>query len=93
MLLGLAIHAIAMTIAVKEGFFRPGSLPRRLHNPGALVYAGQPGAIQGDIGRDAGHRPYARFTTDAAGWAALERDIAKKMREGRPLKPAWKYLK
>lgn len=73
-------------IARAEGFYRAGTLPRRQHNPGSLVFSGQPGATPGAEG-------YARFKTDAEGWAALSRDLAAKFRDRRPLHSAWRYLR
>lgn len=81
----LAVHALALFIAVKEGFYKPNSLPARLHNPGSLVYARQRAAVPGDRG-------FARFRRDEDGWAALERDLMKKMIRGTPLHIAWAYL-
>lgn len=72
-------------IARREGYHVPGSLPRRQHNPGSLVYAGQPGAVRGANG-------YARFPTPAAGFAALERDLGTKLARGADLGRAWPYL-
>lgn len=56
------------------------NLPQQLHNPGALSFAGQPGATRDKSG-------YAQFQTDEAGWQALHRDIAAKWREAE--KGAW----
>lgn len=84
-MLNLAVHALAMFIAVKEGFYKPNSLPARLHNPGSLVYARQRAATPGERG-------FARFPTDRDGWAALERDLDKKITRGTPLRIAWAYL-
>lgn len=72
-------------VAKREGFGVPNSLPTRHNNPGSLVYAGQRGAVRGDRG-------FARFATAREGWEALERDLRKKLAEGRSLKRAWAYL-
>ena len=77
--------ALMERIARQEGFYRVGTLPARLHNPGALVYAGQHGAA-------AGERGYARFWSDEAGWRALEADLWRKLRARRPLMTGWEYL-
>jgi hypothetical protein len=55
--------ALAEAIAKAEGFFVPGSLPARCHNPGDLE--------NGDVGCgvDQGKTIYPN---DAAGWLALE---------------------
>ena len=72
-------------IAVQEGFHVSGSLPARMHNPGSLVWHGQPGGRPGALG-------FAEFTSDSVGWSALERDVSAKIRLGIPLKVAWTYL-
>ncbi len=77
--------ALALKISRQEGWLNPRSLVHRLRNPGALVYANQPGATRGSRG-------FAKFRTDQEGWAALERDLRLKLREGRSLKKAWAYL-
>jgi len=79
------VARLALYIARMEGYHVPGSLPRRQHNPGSLVYASQPGATRGARG-------YARFPTPAAGWAALDRDLRAKLARGYPLGRAWPYL-
>ncbi len=48
---------------------------RRQHNPGALIYVGQPGARQGKNG-------YAWFRTDEDGRAALLADLRAKSARG-----------
>lgn len=78
--------AIVERIARAEGFHVPGTLPARLHNPGALRYRGQPGARLGRL-------LFANFESDAAGWAALERDVSSKLRRHIPLHIAWAYIK
>jgi len=60
-------------IARHEGWDSPGSLVRRLHNPGALTYANQPNATPGIRG-------FAAFDSDESGWAALRRDLDAKAR-------------
>lgn len=69
------VDDLSEVIARLEGWGRAGSLVRRLHNPGALAYARQRHANAADQG-------YARFRNDADGWAALRRDLAKKIRRG-----------
>lgn len=66
------ITALGEAIANEEGWNKPWSLARRLHNPGMLVFAGQPGASF------IGSSPYADFSTDDAGWAALYADLRAK---------------
>ena len=73
-------------IAVKEGYFRAGTLPARLNNPGALVYTGQPGATRGPRG-------FAAFGRTLDGWLALQRDLEAKMARHQPLGRAWQYMK
>lgn len=46
-----------------------------LHNPGCLVFRGQPGAQRAASG-------YARFRTQTEGRLALHRDIRKKLQRG-----------
>jgi hypothetical protein len=65
------IEQVAASISVHEGWNNLKSLVRRQHNPGALVYAGQPGAWKGKNG-------YAWFKTDEAGKAALMADLRAK---------------
>jgi len=72
------VPEIACAIAAIEGWNQPGSLTRRLHNPGALVYVGQKTAKPGLAG-------YAWFPDDDAGWAAERRDLALKVTAGMDL--------
>lgn len=72
-------HSMSLAIGDIEGWRVPDSLVHRLHNPGALVFAGQPGARPASGG-------YASFADDAAGWTAVERDILAKLQLG--LSPA-----
>ena len=82
-----AVPAVARAIAVREGYFKPGAAPRRLRNPGSLVYAGQPGA------RRTGRRDrVAAFGREGDGWRALEGDIRAKLRRGACLSRGWAYL-
>lgn len=76
-----------LIIALREGFYKAGTLPARCHNPGALVWAGQPLATKAR-----GLHGYACFESDSAGWAALRADLTKKIMEGRSLHTAWTYL-
>jgi len=65
------VEQVATAIARTEGFFRPGTLPNRLHNPGDFrslrrdAYPGQVGLYHG----------YVRFSSDKAGWRVLENQI------------------
>ncbi len=59
---------IACAIALTEGWRNPASLTRRLHNPGALVFAGQLGAAADSSG-------YAHFEREADGWRALQNEL------------------
>ncbi len=77
--------AIVNYIAKREGFFKPGTLPARLHNPGSLKFHNQPGAVRGI-------RNFAQFSSNAIGWCALERDVRAKLRKGVPLHKGWAYL-
>ena len=87
-----AIHAVMWRISRQEGFYVCGTIPATHNNPGALVFCRQAGAVAGDRGELAGKLRFARFRTEAAGWAALERDIRLKQRRGVPLSVAWRYL-
>lgn len=77
---------IVYKIAKREGWYVKGSLPRRLKNPGSLVYAHQRGASKHRSG-------FAKFNTDLAGWEALEHDVSYKKRHGKNFQLAWNYLK
>jgi len=61
------VRRIARAIAAAEGFYVSGSRAARQHNPGNL--RSSPTAIRTDSG-------FAVFATDAAGWAALENQVA-----------------
>ena len=82
----ITVASLMHTIAVREGFYRRDSLPARYHNPCALVYARQLGAVPGARG-------FAWFVGDADGWMACERDLRKKIARGGNLSKAWEYLK
>jgi hypothetical protein len=86
MLITASVVALFHLIRVREGFFREGSLPQRLHNPCALVYAGQPGALPADRG-------FAWFVADEDGAMACARDLTKKIEQHRSLRRAWGYLR
>lgn len=53
-------------IALKEGFYTPGTLPYKYHNPGALRTS----------------KGFLRFDNDEQGWASLERTFNKRRKEG-----------
>jgi hypothetical protein len=65
------VEKMATAIARTEGFFKKGTLPNRLHNPGdikstlANAYPGQIGLYHG----------YVKFVSDKAGWNILENQI------------------
>ena len=65
------LERVAAAISVQEGWNVRGSLVRRQHNPGALVFARQPGARKGKSS-------YARFDSDQQGQAALIADLRAK---------------
>jgi hypothetical protein len=69
------IERVAASISVHEGWKNLKSLVRRQHNPGALIYVGQPGARMGKNG-------YAWFKTDEDGKAALLADLRAKSGRG-----------
>jgi hypothetical protein len=66
------VQDLAKAIAKAEGFYRVGTLPNRLHNPGdirahASHYPGQVGL----------YKNYVVFKNDAYGWDALEHQLSK----------------
>lgn len=72
---------LAQLIAKEEGFFRSGTLPARLHNPGDLrhsPHSQHPGAPD-DIGT---------IDTDEHGWQDLERQLLIDARRGFTLRQA-----
>jgi hypothetical protein len=73
------IERVAASISVHEGWNNLKSLVRRQHNPGALIFVGQPGARQGKNG-------YAWFKTDEDGKAALLADLRAKAARGMTLR-------
>jgi hypothetical protein len=73
------VYKICHSIARHEGWYVKNSLVRRLHNPGALVYAGQKHAKPSETG-------YARFESDFDGMIALDSDIRKKIEKGMTLR-------
>ena len=73
-------------IALHEGWYRAGSLPQRLNNPGAIKYAGQAGASLSVHG-------FAHWDSPLEGWAELERLVARKRAAGADFRRAWAYLR
>ena len=61
------IDSLAQAIARMEGFFTPGTLAARNHNPGNLRSG------VGQVGSSGG---FAVFASDADGWAALDHQIS-----------------
>lgn len=64
-------------LAKYEGWGVKNSLTHRLHNPGALSFAHQPGAVRGTGG-------YAKFAKDEDGWRALDVDLQSKVKKHQP---------
>ncbi len=67
------INDLATAIARAEGFYAPGSIPQRAHNPGNLKSPTWtfPGEIEGEtLGTG-----IAKFQSDDAGWNALKRQL------------------
>lgn len=60
---------IAELIAKEEGFYVDGSIPQRQHNPGDLRHA------PGESHPEGSPNSVGSFPDDAAGWAALERQL------------------
>lgn len=73
-------------IGLHEGWWKLGSLPQRLNNPGAIKFVGQPGASQGPHG-------FAQWDSEVEGWSELERLVARKRKAGANFRRAWRYLK
>lgn len=69
-------HAIALA----EGFGLKGALPTRYHNPGDLKSRRDLAKLPGQ--KRLGKGDHVVFTSDAAGWAALQ-DYIRKMVDGR----------
>ena len=61
------IDAIAAAIARMEGYYVSQSISQRNRNPGNLRSWGTLPTVGG----------YAKFDTDAAGWAALKRQVSR----------------
>lgn len=80
---------LCSAIATAEGYFSPDEkcVPRRLNNPGDLMFAGQLGAsIHHVTGGDKKVRPFAEFTRPELGVAALYRQVLKRIAEGATLR-------
>lgn len=60
------IKTFAQAVARAEGFYIPGSIPARAHNPGDLKLPGQPTLAGTSI---------TQFGSDDAGWAALYKQL------------------
>ena len=74
----ISVDALAHAIAKAEGYYTPGTIPNRFHNPGDLKSVrGQKYFGQVRVGKG-GH---IVFRNDAAGWFAL-REQLRKMIEG-----------
>jgi len=58
------VERLAEAIATAEGYFVPGSLPARMHNPGALRLHGERNTI-------------SYFATDEEGWEALREQLRR----------------
>jgi len=76
---------VVYKISRQEGWYKNGSLPRRLNNPGSLVFAHQHHATRH-------HSGFAQFDTALAGWNELDRDVTYKLRHHIKLHKGWKYL-
>ena len=66
------IRSFAEAIATMEGFYKPGSIAARNNNPGNLRSWGTLPTRDG----------YAVFPTAAAGWGALEKQVARNIGRG-----------
>lgn len=76
---------IVYRIARREGWYKAGTLPRRIHNPCSLVFTHQRGATKH-------HSGFAQFVSDEAGFNACQKDVETKLLRGASLKRAWEYL-
>jgi len=68
------VQDLSHAIARAEGFYRAGTIPNRLHNPGDLRVVRRY-RYPGQVGTD--RRGYAIFRNDRAGFAALTHQINK----------------
>jgi hypothetical protein len=64
---------LIQAIAEMEGFYRPDTIPSDLHNPGDLIFAGQPNSVPHTRGK----HTFAHFQTEDDGWVALLRQVLK----------------
>ena len=69
------IHAFAHAIALTEGWGTPGTIPSRYHNAGDLKIMARGEKYPGQVG--VGKANHVIFRNDAAGYAALYRQIDK----------------
>lgn len=77
------LENLARAIATLEGFYKPGSVPQRLNNPGDLIFVGQKNATaHAIVGKDGKTRVYCQFATVEEGWEALRRQIRLDARRG-----------
>jgi len=77
------VELLACSIATQEGWFVPGSTPQILRNPGDLRYAGQMGAMPPASPKT---EPIATFKTNAAGVAALFRQLWLQVADGQTVR-------
>src|SRR5208282_4381440 len=68
------VARLAHAIAATEGFYRAGTLPNRLHNPGDIRSRSKH-AYEGQVGLN--RSGYVIFKSDQFGWAALYQQIRK----------------
>lgn len=68
------IEDLATAIARAEGFYVPGSIPQRAHNPGNLK--SPTWTYEGEREGETLGQGIAVFQSDGAGWAALKRQLA-----------------
>jgi len=66
------VDSISEAIAREEGFYTPGTIAARNHNPGNLRSWGSRPIVDG----------YAAFPTDADGWQALRVQVTKNINRG-----------
>lgn len=73
---------LAQLISQEEGFFKPGTIPARRHNPGDLRHS--PHSSHEGIGPD----DIGIIDNDADGWADLERQLRIYAQRGMTLESA-----
>lgn len=83
-LTSIKVADLMQAIAANEGFTSGTSKPAIANNnPGNLKFMGQAGATKGTASSENDGSYYAKFSTVAAGWQALQNDLNAKMASGK----------